>query len=92
VEKKKNQSPLVAVQWFERSQDELERLDLLQKKLNDLRKQLDERLNALDDAWVAAATAGKKESLPVLEELYRLFSYFNRWDGQIQERRIQLAL
>ena len=28
----------------------------------------------------------------VLEELYRLFGYFNRWNSQIQERIVQLTL
>jgi len=92
VEKKKNLSPLVAVQWFERSQDELERLDELQKKLNLFREQLDESLKGLDKRWMSLPPAEKHQQLPKLEELYRLFSYFNRWGGQIQERRLQLAL
>ena len=28
---------------------------------------------------------------PALEELYRLFSYFNRWHAQLQERLTQLS-
>jgi len=27
-----------------------------------------------------------------LEELYRLFSYFNRWNSQVQELVVQLSL
>ena len=27
-----------------------------------------------------------------IEELYRLFGYFNRWQRQIQERVVQLSL
>ena len=30
--------------------------------------------------------------LKKLEELYRLFGYFNRWNSQIQERVVQLTI
>ena len=92
AEKKKNQSPLLAVQWFERGQVEVERLEGVQRRLNGLRKQLDDRLKNVDDAWTKADEAGRRRLLPELEELYRLFSYFNRWDGQIRERQVQLSL
>jgi len=89
--KKENTSPLLAVQWFERAQGELDRLDSAQNKLRPLREQLDRRLKELDKAWTAAGGTDRRGLLPSLEELYRLFSYFNRWDRQIQERRIQLT-
>ena len=89
--KNENSSPLLAVRWFERAQGELDRLDAAQNKLRPLREQVDRRLKELDERWVAADRTGRSSLLPALEELYRLFSYFNRWDRQIQERRIQLT-
>jgi hypothetical protein len=41
--------------------------------------------------WISADAASRREILPKLEELYRLFGYFNRWNSQIQERVVQLS-
>jgi hypothetical protein len=92
VEKNKATSPLVQVQLFERGQDWIEQLNLLQKKLNELREKLTGELKTLDAQWISADAASRKEILPKLEELYRLFGYFNRWNTQIQERVVQLSL
>jgi DnaJ-domain-containing protein 1 len=91
AEKSKMTSPLLQVQLFERGQDWIEKLNVLQRKLNELREKLTDELKSLDAQWISADTASRKEILPKLEELYRLFGYFNRWDGQIQERVIQLS-
>jgi hypothetical protein len=48
-------------------------------------------LKALDAQWISADAAARREILPKLEELYRLFGYFNRWNNQIQERVVQLS-
>jgi hypothetical protein len=76
---------------FERGQDWIEKLNGLQKKLNELREQLTSELKALDARWISAAAVSRREILPKLEELYRLLGYFNRWNGQIQERVVQLS-
>jgi curved DNA-binding protein CbpA len=91
VEKNQATSPLVQVQLFERGQDWVEKLNLLQRKLNELREQLTEELKSLDAQWIATDATSHKEILPKLEELYRLFGYFNRWNNQIQERVVQLS-
>ena len=91
VEKNQATSPLLQVQLFERGQDWVEKLQGLQRKLNELREQLVSRLKALDQKWVAANADGRLELLPGLEELYRFFGYFNRWNNQIQERIVQLS-
>jgi len=91
AEKTKATSPLVQVQLFERGQDWVEKLNGLQKKLNDLREQLTDKLKLLDMQWISASAASRQEILPELEELYRLFGYFNRWSNQIQERVVQLS-
>jgi hypothetical protein len=90
VEKNRATSPLVQVQFFERGQDWVEKLNGLQRKLNELREKLTVELKSLDAQWISADAPA--EILPKLEELYRLFSYFNRWNGQIQERVVQLSL
>jgi hypothetical protein len=56
-----------------------------------LREQLTSELKALDARWISAAAVSRREILPKLEELYRLLGYFNRWNGQIQERVVQLS-
>ena len=91
VEKNKATSPLVQVQLFERGQDWVEKLNVLQRKLNELREQLTDKLKSLDAQWISADIVSRREILPKLEELYRLFGYFNRWNNQIQERVVQLS-
>jgi curved DNA-binding protein CbpA len=91
AEKSNATSPLVQVQLFERGQDWVEKLNGLQRKLNELRGKLTDELKSLDAQWISADAALRKEILPRLEELYRLFGYFNRWNGQIQERVVQLS-
>jgi curved DNA-binding protein CbpA len=88
VEKSAVTSPLLQVQWFERAQEWIERLNLLQKKLGGLHEQLLGELKAADANWPAGA---RPELLAQLEELYRLFSYFNRWGRQLQERIVRLS-
>ena len=91
TEKAKATSPLLQVQLFERGQDWVEKLNGLQRKLNELREQLTDKLKSLDAQWISADAAARREILPKLEELYRLFGYFNRWNNQIQERVVQLS-
>ena len=92
AEKAKATSPLVQVQLFERGQDWVEKLNGLQRKLNELREKLMSELKSLDAQWISADAPARREILPKLEELYRLFGYFNRWNNQIQERVVQLSL
>ncbi len=93
VEKGKAASPLLQVQLFERAQEWVERLRALQTRLARLYDQLVEELKSLDRLWTAKTQPGGRTSeLNRLEELYRLFSYFNRWNGQIQELIVELSL
>jgi curved DNA-binding protein CbpA len=91
AEKAKVTSPLLQVQLFEKGQDWVEKLQGLQRKLNELREKLTVELKALDEQWLAEGTAAKPAILSSLEELYRLFGYFNRWNNQIQERIVRLS-
>jgi len=92
AEKSRVTSPLLQVQLFERAQKWIEQLIPLQKKLNELHKNLTSELKSLDGAWTKTDGAARKDLMRNLEELYRRFGYFNRWNGQIQERIVQLSL
>jgi hypothetical protein len=92
AEKAKAVSPLLQVQFFERAQEWIEKLNALQKKLKELSEILLADLKTLDAKWVAANASGRRALLGDLEKLYRLFGYFNRWNGQISERIVQLSL
>ena len=93
AEKNKAISPLLQAQLFERGQEWAERLRMLQTKLAGPRSRLVEELKSLDALWMAKPRAGGPTTLlGRLEELYRLFGYFNRWNSQIQERIVQLSL
>src|ERR1017187_4958286 len=91
AEKGRVTSPLLQVQLFERAQEWIERLNDLQKKLDEPRERLMGGLKSLDEIWIAADAASRGEIFSKLEELYRLFGYFNRWNSQIQERIVQLS-
>jgi curved DNA-binding protein CbpA len=91
AEKSKVASPLLQVQRFEQAQGWIDQLRAVQTKLAGLHEKLVEELKLLDASW--ASQAGERTVLlNRIEELYRLFGYFNRWSGQIQERIVQLSL
>jgi DnaJ-domain-containing protein 1 len=92
AEKAQVVSPLLQVQLFERAQEWIEKLNVLQRKLRELSEQLFTGLKMLDSKWVTADSNARRELLNELETLYRLFGYFNRWNAQIQERIVQLSL
>jgi len=94
AEKAKVSSPLLKVQLFERSQAWIEKLTTLLHSLNSWHERLVSQLKALDVEWHSTSnpdTSNRTSTLQHLEELYRLFSYFNRWSAQIQERIARLS-
>jgi curved DNA-binding protein CbpA len=92
AEKARVTSPLLQVNFFGQGLEWVEKLQQLQQNLNLFHQQLINELHALDESWVQAATAANRRPLLArLEELYRLFGYFNRWNSQIQERIVQLS-
>jgi hypothetical protein len=91
AEKAKVTSPLLQVALFAQAMEWVEKLQQLQQNLTLFNAKLLEQLQTLDEAWMAAAKAERRGLLPQLEELYRLFGYFNRWNSQIQERIVQLS-
>ncbi len=88
AEKEQASSPLIKVQLFERGMDWTETLGRLQQQINTRRSALVEELKALDADWTWPATPS---TLAGLENLYRLFSYFDRWLAQLQERSARLS-
>lgn len=90
-EKDKAISPMLQVRLFERSQEQVEQLRALQTRLAGWHDKLVEELKLLDASWVSP-TGDRTTGLNRLEELYRLFAYFNRWNNQIQERIVRLSL
>jgi curved DNA-binding protein CbpA len=91
AEKAKIVSPLLQVQLFERSQGWIEQLNGLQKKLGGFHDELLAKLKWLDEQWTADGSS-HAVLLNDLENLYRLFSYFNRWNAQIRERIVHLSV
>jgi curved DNA-binding protein CbpA len=92
AEKVKTTSPLIKVQLFERSHQETEALLELQQRLVAKRNSLIVSLKHIDNDWtVVPAPAKRFELLQQLAELHRLFSYFDRWTGQVQERIARLS-
>jgi curved DNA-binding protein CbpA len=86
LERAKVTSPLLKIQWFERAQEWIGRLNSWRQELGGLRGELDARLEHLDQEWLTQTEDRKPATLAKLEELYRLFGYFNRWQNQLQER------
>jgi hypothetical protein len=96
AEKERHVSPLMKVQWFEKAQAEIERLQTIQTRLTTWREFLLKSLLEMNSAWEKAPPVGsgfRLEGLPLLrlEQVYRLLSYEARWSSQIQERIFQLA-
>jgi DnaJ-domain-containing protein 1 len=86
-------SPLLKVQMFERCQDEADKLRALLQKVSAGSSGLLERLKQGDALWSHPGNPGadRAQLFADLEKLYRLFSYFDRWTAQIQERIVKLS-
>jgi DnaJ-domain-containing protein 1 len=96
AEKNKTTSPMLKVRLIETGQDWTDKLNALQKQLNARQEDLATQLKSMDAEWFqqqkSGAASQASEILRRLEELYRLFSYYTRWESQVQERIVQLAL
>jgi DnaJ-domain-containing protein 1 len=90
AEKAKVTSPLLQVSYFERGQEFADKLQTLRQRLNHLADQLNQELRNADSEWQSLPES-RRTLLQRLEELHRLFSYFTRWNTQIQERVVRLS-
>ena len=91
AEKAATSSPLLKAQLFERSQQHTHELAALRRELSATREQLEAELKTLDGHWQSVNDAKRVELLARLEDLHRLFGFFDRWLTQVQERFVQLA-
>ena len=94
-EKGRTQSALLKAQLFERSVTEIERLDALRKKLSRWQQELAAALKEVDEAWQLPASDNPSERARLLErieEIRQLESYRFRWQSQLGERAVQLAV
>lgn len=95
LERAKTTSPLLQVQQFEIGQGWVDTLKALGQELASQQQELVAELKLLDAQWVEKGEsdpAARANMLLRLEQLYRLFSYFARWEGQIRDRIVQLSL
>jgi DnaJ-domain-containing protein 1 len=96
AEKNKTTSPMLKVRLIETGQDWTDKLNALQQQLNARQEELATQLKSMDAEWLQHQKSGATRQVPEilrrLEELYRLFSYYTRWESQVQERIVQLAL
>jgi hypothetical protein len=73
------------------------RIDSLRDRVTAKRESLTGELEAMNPLWAAAPPVGdsqRRAALPLerLEQVYRAMSYVARWTGQLDERRVQLAM
>ena len=95
TEKGRTSSPLLQVQVFQTAQEWTEKLNKLQQQLKARQEGLTVELKELDARWIDRSQPEPGDKAAILrrvEELYRLFSYFARWESQAQEKIVQLSL
>lgn len=86
-------SPMLQLQFFERTQEWMDKLNALQQRLAAQRDSLTDALQMLDREWDEARTevATHRKLLVRAEELYRQLGFQTRWTAQIQERLARLV-
>ncbi len=89
AEKAKATSPLLQVKMFERGHELVDKLRPVRERVDAFTERLNEELKQIDTAW--QSNGSRPELLKRLEEVYRLFGYFNRWQSQLQERAVRLS-
>ncbi|HWH69177.1 MAG TPA: hypothetical protein VNT26_07315 [Candidatus Sulfotelmatobacter sp.] len=95
AEKAKVTSPLLKVELFQRGQAWVDRLSALQNQLRGQDEALLTELQNLNAFWDGRSPPAPPERaalLPQVEALWRLLSYFARWQSQIQERILLLTV
>jgi curved DNA-binding protein CbpA len=88
-------SPLLKAQLFTRSQEWTDELTALNRRVLSRTEELSAELRAIDAEWEAGKSSSSPDRAGVLqrlETLWRLLSYFGRWNAQIQERIVRLSV
>ena len=88
VEKSKATSPLLQVRFFERGQEEAEKLGAFRQSVAIRRDALLAELEPMNAAWEMSAARPFER----LQEIWRLLSFYERWLAQIQERIVKLSV
>ena len=87
AEQGKATSPLLQVQFFERGEEWIEKLNATRQLISSRREPLIDELKQLSGGW----DANSQKPLERLLETWRLLSFYDRWLAQIQERTVQLS-
>jgi len=91
AERAQTTSPLLKVPLFERGERIRSALESARHQVQTGVEALQGRLRSADEGWEHGAIGTtREETLRELEELFRLFSFHERWLGQLQARWIQL--
>lgn len=90
-------SPMLKVGLFQEGLQWTERIKDLQGRVGQKAQALEQELREMNVHWEKAPAVGipgRAESLPLprVEEMYRILSYTTRWNGQLQERMVQLMM
>lgn len=96
AERERVSSPMLKAGMFAEALDWTDRLQKGQQTLVATRTTLEDRLKEIDAAW-DSPPGPQPAALPAwpwaeLEQLYRQFSFLDRWIGQLQERIVRLSL
>ncbi len=87
AEKDRATAPLLKAQLFQQAAVWSGRIATFQQKISAQRATAEEELRALDAAWQTGA-----RPFDALEQLFHRLSYLTRWQQQLQERFVRLAL
>lgn len=87
AEKGRATSPLLQVEFFERGQEWIEKLNAIRQVVNSRREPLIDELKRLSASW----DGDSPKPLERLLEIWRLSSFYDRWLAQIQERTVQIS-
>lgn len=85
-------SPLLRVALFERGEALREALEGARREVQESEAKLEARLRTADREWMQTDAGTRPASLlGEMESLFRLFSFHERWAGQLQQRWLQLV-
>jgi len=92
-EKRKACPPLVQAELFAKGQELSAQVQGAQEHLRQLQATLQAELASLNQRWSAGSgTTANPLPLKRLEEIYRAFSYLNKWTQQLQDRFVHLVI
>jgi len=87
-------SPLLKVQLFEKGVDWADKISALRKKLNGISRGLEDELKSLNRVWKETPSSALSQAQPLdhLEQIHRTLSFLSRWEAQLQEKSVLLAI